>query len=493
MRTPVVVNLPDFERAPGYRDSLTFQSEFLVQDYGTSVTVQPREGSGATRQWFTAYRLCDDTTELTDATWEPLRRHPPREHATDRRDRVLAFAEKLAASPAEDLPRQLQGLRARVFALGSGLPHFLNEQMSRTFPTLPGSSLWFIATDETLMARLAFLRSQLALTLTPDIAVNTAEFEGLNLLGAHSYTQGVEFSGLFELPTLIFSPAFTALVMSHPPHALVLFFGQSMDLRRNVETSLNELFKPRVLNRVGEAWTDERFRSDIPQADAEALLPWWTERLNILFSHATDPTGFADRWGRHDPAAQTAWQLTLERLLADATLLLGDPSQPDIVRSQLAFDLLDKCENLLGYSKSGPGFKELLRRSTMLPRLNQTWAGLPGHLERRFRRHARAVFDSLYEDVREHGLSNRRTKNGMLVATEDPGHPRPMAMEDYVSRLLREARNSAHGLSRQLRGRTGLLVATHDGAIPTQLADVAALVAFALAADADKLRAGNWW
>jgi hypothetical protein len=280
--------------------------------------------------------------------------------------------------------------------------------------------------------------------------------------------------------------------MSTPPHALVLFFGANLELRRNVEESLNELFRPRVLDRVLD-WVDPSFWEDLPQGDAEALLPWWVERMNVLFSHATDPTGFADGLGRHDAAAQTAWHLTLERSLADATLLLADPSQPDLVRSQLAFDLLDKCESLLGYSKSGPGFKELLRRSRAVPRLNACWQTLPGELPRRFRRHTGLVYDSMYEDIREHALAHRRTQRGILVATDDPARPRPMSMDDYTSRLLRTVRNSAHGLSRPLRGNTGLLIATHDGDIPTQLGDTAALALFGLVADAPKLCSGDWW
>ena len=205
-------------------------SEFQVESFGQSVTVQPREGGGTVREWFTAYRLCDDTTELTDVTWEPLRRHPAREHPEDRRNRLLAYAETLAAAPPEDLTRQLHSLEARVFALGPDLPSFLQQQMPRLFPQLPGGSLWYVATDEVLLARFAFLRSQLALTLTPDIRVDQTEFEGLNLLGAHSYSQGTDVSSLLTLPTLIFSPALTAFVMSHPPHALVLFFGSNLEL-----------------------------------------------------------------------------------------------------------------------------------------------------------------------------------------------------------------------------------------------------------------------
>jgi hypothetical protein len=489
---PVVITLPDPEDAPGFKASLSDMSEFRVQDFGTSAAVEPREGHLTTRDWFTAYRLCDDQTVLSSETWEPLRQLPPRAHPTARRDRLLAIADRLAQSAPEDLPRQLAAFRARVFALGPDLPEFLQEQMTRLFPTLPQASLWFVSTDETLLARFAFLRTQLALTLTPDIRVNREEFEGLRLLGAHSLTDGTNFASVFQLPLLIFSPAVMGFVMSCPPHALVLFFGANLELRRNPEEDFNDLFRPRVHDRPMK-WGDPPFWEDVSQADAEVLLPWWVARMNVLFSHASDPTRFADSFGRHDPGAQTAWHLTLERALADASLLLSDPNQADIIRSQIAFDLLDKCESLLGYSRSGPGFKELLRRSGTVRRLNRCWEDLPGGLPRHFRRHTRRVFDAMYEDVREHALANRRTKRGMLVAADDPLVPRPLSMEGYVSQLMRTARNSAHGLARPLRGAEGLLTATHDGEIPTQLSDVAALVLFGLVAGAEDLCAGQWW
>src|SRR5437763_11364 len=82
-------------------------------------------------------------------------------------------------------PRQLRGLRARVFALGSELPAFLHGQMPILFSRLPAGSLWYVATDPVLLGRFAFLRSQLALRLTPDIPMNPEEFEGLRLLDAH--------------------------------------------------------------------------------------------------------------------------------------------------------------------------------------------------------------------------------------------------------------------------------------------------------------------
>jgi hypothetical protein len=489
---PVVVNLPDPSVAPGYRDSLGSMSEFAVKDFDGSVAVEPREGAGATRAWFTAVRLCDATSELSDDTWEPLREHPPREHDVDRRNTLLGHADKLAQAPQDDLPRQLRALRARVFAHGPELPDFLQGQMPLLFPNLPGGSLWFVRTDEALLARFAFLRAQLALALTPDIPVRRDEFEGLRLLESHSLTHGTDFAGALEVPTLIFSPAVTGLVMSCPPHALVLFFGAGLELRQDVEESFNRLFTPRVLERH-LTWTNPSFFQELPGDEVEQLLPWWVDRLNVLYSHAADPTRFATQLGAHDPSAQTAWHLTMERVLADVVLLLADPNAPDLVRSQLAFDLLDKCESLLGYSQSGPGFKELLRRSKTVRRLNACWDTLPEELRRRYRTHTRAVFDSFYEDIRENTLGHRVTRRGVLVSRRQGERPAPMSMDEYASSMMRVIRNTAHGLARPLRGDTSLLLATNGGSVPTQLSDVAALVAFGLAADADKLCRGSWW
>ena len=62
-------------------------------------------------------------------------------------------------------------------------------------------------------------------------------------------------------------------------------------------------------------------------------------------------------------AAQAAWTVTIERLIGDALSLLAEPQATELDRVQLAFDLLDKAEGLLGYGKreSGKGFEALLR------------------------------------------------------------------------------------------------------------------------------------
>jgi hypothetical protein len=66
-------------------------------------------------------------------------------------------------------------------------------------------------------------------------------------------------------------------------------------------------------------------------------------------------------------------------------------------------------------------------------------------------------------------------------------------MNDYAPALLRGARNSAHGFRDQLTGPDRYLVATHKGNFPPELADLAALVMFALFGDAQRLVDGSWF
>jgi hypothetical protein len=140
-------------------------------------------------------------------------------------------------------------------------------------------------------------------------------------------------------------------------------------------------------------WKDSDWFEDINSAHAEALLQWWVARLNFVYSYLLDPTNFDDL-GRHAAPRQVATLLTLECLLADLLLVQAGFQGAELARQQAAFDLLDKAEALLGFgvSGSGQGFERLLRRASMLTRLDEVWPRLPLQLQSRFRAHThRAV------------------------------------------------------------------------------------------------------
>ena len=149
------------------------------QDFGTSVTVAPREGAGATRSYFQAHRLCGSGDLITNGTWEPLRQHPPKSPDLVRRGQLLAYADSLTGADPHRLTPLLRALRARVAVLAEDVPDLLQEQMPNLFSKLPGASLWLVSVEEVLLSRFALLRAQLALTLTPDIPLTPGEFPGI--------------------------------------------------------------------------------------------------------------------------------------------------------------------------------------------------------------------------------------------------------------------------------------------------------------------------
>lgn len=219
-------------------------------------------------------------------------------------------------------------------------------------------------------------------------------------------------------------------------------------------------------------------------------------RLNVLYSHAADPTRFVEDDGRHDPVAQRAWFLTFERMLADATLILAAPQLAALARIAAAFDFLDKAEALLGYGRDRPGaaFKRLLRRSEMTRRLDEAWqVSLPLRLRPRFQTHVQALFASVHEEVHAHALAFRRTPSGVSVGREQDARLFNRPLDTYVPDLVRATRNSSHGFVDALAGRDRFLLATTDDHMPRQLADLIAFLMFGLAADAEAVCARRWF
>ncbi len=488
--------LPDLASAPSFRAGLTSLAELRVQDFGESVLVEPSEGAGQVRSYLTFDRLCDANTDLTDETvWAPLQMFPPLGTTNEaRRARMLTHAEQMAAR--DDFPAQLNGLAGLVLGAETAeLPELLRQQLPALFALLPNASIWWLTVDPVLVRRFALLRARLALELTPDINTDPGEFEGLRLLSAHSLTEGLDFVKALDPALLAFSPATGGFSISVLPGGLVVMFGDLLELRVEHPALFSSLYEPRVLHHA-VAWDDAEFRHGVSAADMGELLQWWVDGLNVVYSHAADPTAFADSLGRHDPAAQTAWLLTWERLLADGITLASGVNLPDATRMELAFDLLDKAEQLLGYlragNRSGRGFKRLLRRSETVPVLERCWAGLPDSLRQRFAAHTSRVYDTFYEEMRARALAHRLTRAGIMVASGEPGQLHSVSTEQYVAELVRDVRNSAHGFIEQLQGDQRFRIATHDGTMPTQLTDVARLIMLALGGGAEDLVAGRW-
>jgi hypothetical protein len=491
------IRLPDPALAPALRQSFEQAGHFTVADLGDNVVdVVPAEGAGVTRTFLQAHRLCDANTQITPHMWAPLAEHPAYEGNPARRERLLEEAARLAQ--IESAPAMLQTIEAAVGGYTNDeLPGWLELQLPRLFQLFPEGSLWLVSVDPVLLTRLTLLGGTFVLDATPDFPLDPNNVRGFDALDEHSLTRGVAYGRALDPALLAFSPGAIGYAFDRQPHALVLLFGFDAELREVPPRSLSSLYEPDVFeNFQADPWDDPAFRENLRAGDIESLFQWWVSRLNVFYSHAADPTRFVDENGNHEPAAQRAWFLTFERMLADATLVLAAPQLAALARIAATFDFLDKAEALLGYGRegSGGGFERLLRRSEMTRRLEQAWeVSLPLRLRRRFQRHVEALFASVHEEVHEHAVDFRRTRAGVKVGRKRDDRLINRPLETYMPELVRATRNSSHGFLEALTGSERFLLATNDGHMPRQLADLITFFIFGFAADADAVCERRWF
>lgn len=495
-----LIRLPDPATAPGYRSSLSTLSHFSVDDFNDGIVgVRPAEGAGAVHRYFNLVKICDSGSDFTNAEiWSPVREKRPRQRSgidgAAYRDKMLQRGQKIAADNPGN-PSEIVKFALAVF--GACQVGELDQFLAATVPDLlnqfPEGSLWYITTEDVLLSRLAFARTQFAFQVTPDMPVGT-ERDALRALSGLGFTGGVNFAEAMNIPLLALSPSVLGFAVPAIPHTLVFCFGLDLELRRPYPHSLTSIYRPTVLSDSAGIDRSAFLNSTSPD-DGPQLLEWWVDRLNLIYSHASDPTRFTDSFGYFEGTQQAAWLITFERVIGDMITLLSEPQATDLDRVQMAFDLLDKLEGLLGFAvkKSSKAFEALLRRSRCAPLARASFDGLPGNLGGRMADEVDRLFEGLYREVRENTLDFRRTENGAKIAAGTPENLRAISNDQLVSSLLRAVRNSSHGLQQILREHPDrFLLAANTGDMPAELASLVPLIALALLADAENLIDGTW-
>jgi hypothetical protein len=489
-----------------FRSSLMNLAKFVVHDLPDDwVEVEPDEGGGAVAPYFTPYRLGDAATDFSrSAVWQPVADHPP-------------WSEKPQIPLAPDAQQLLTELQsgqdilsisqrlgfAAAEADAASMPGVFQPELPRLFELYPDGSLWYVAVDRRLVTRLAVMRIRLQLTLTPDVDYGPANTDRVRYFGMHTTTSGANFGNSLDHVMLAIPPVALGFDIGVLPHAFAFLFGKFEDLRRHGPSGLGARFFPAISVPPGIPGIKFPVR-DLPTVQLELLLSWWTTRLNIVYSYAADPTNFGDDDDVHDVAAQAGWFFTMERMMADASVLLAAVDAPAVLRMQAAFDLLDKADSLLtrrGRTADGTNFKRLLRREEALTRLERAFDRLPVQPRPRFKQWARESYDRFYVDIKQTTMASRRRDSGVLVALNDPARPVLRSWDEYVSALMRAARNSSHGLKDMLRPPAAdstkpdprLLLATNSGDVPYSFFEVVAIAFLGLMADAERLCDGTWW
>lgn len=361
--------------------------------------------------------------------------------------------------------------------------------------------MWFFEADRLFPERTGLLRVLLALDAIPGfLEAIDEDFPKIQTLQEHTLTGGIRTETLVEPLLLAIPPAAMGFAFGWMPHSIVFLFGHPTSLLEPHPPTLASLYVPSLHGSGADFhWRESDFFEGVGPAEVETLFQWWAARLNVIYSYALDPTNFDNVTGLLDIKMQTVWFLTFERLLADALAIGSSPQSAALTRLETGFDLLDKAESLLGYTqkKSGKGFMRLLRRDEMTPRLDAIWdSRLPVQLRARFKARTRFLYDQIYDHIREQAYSFLVAEDGsgIDVWSEKDGKLAKRQWDEYVPALVRAVRNSAHGLLETFdKASERNVVVTHSGEMPPELPELAAFLAFALVADAERVCDGTWW
>jgi hypothetical protein len=147
----------------GFRESMHAGSRFTVADVpGSSswVAFEPGEGSGVVSRYFTAYRIADAATDLAQPkVWRHVQENPPWADKPAARFSPEQQKRFDALASSDDILDVMQRLGvAAALADAAGTPGVCQREMPHLFARYPQGALWYIAVDQRLVARIAFMR-----------------------------------------------------------------------------------------------------------------------------------------------------------------------------------------------------------------------------------------------------------------------------------------------------------------------------------------------
>lgn len=117
-------------------------------------------------------------------------------------------------------------------------------------------------------------------------------------------------------------------------------------------------------------------------------------------------------------------------------------------------------------------------------------------MQARFKAHTRFLYDRIYDHIREHAYPFRVTADGtgIDVWSSEKDELIKWSWDAYVPALVRAVRNSAHGLMETFdKPSERDIVVAHSGEMPPELPELAAFLAFAIVADAERVCDKTWW
>jgi len=281
---------------------------------------------------------------------------------------------------------------------------------------------------------------------------------------------------LFSDTTLGLNAYFDPLVTARSPWvwaftaprvgALIVYsFGAAVSGRRGEAAELLQLQLPAGGMQSGPRPTD------INEEVCRVTLGWWVEKLDMLFSHLTEPANFCDDTGSYLPLRHLQVLLGVEQLFRHVQSILAHDRDRN-ARRVLLFSALDTLEGLglCGTEQSAT----LSHAHTVLDQLSNN---IPVEARPILLPNAKRAVEGLAE-VQDGFYLRSRVNSSTIRLGAAGGANQEFSKEQAAQMWLRVLRNANHGFRPEPGrnvARTESLLMAHDGTIPDGLSHLAYL------------------
>lgn len=419
-----------------------------------------------------------------------------------------------AAGPQAELPEQLRiemaekvndpNPRVQIHAINSAFgledADVVNEMLAALRRSLGegGGEVWIVQATNRLERRRALIRilngAQAQPTIPLDAFIGARQPMEDHSAGHDAYVEHLvrpivllasPFANGFVASRVVRAAAETyVLVGSYGPGHGVLLTDEDATWTNVFDTS--SLF--RDSGAAGLTWLREL---NVPAGDLtlRALLPWWTDCVNRLYTVMTDLGRFADADGLFDGRRAYRAFRTLDRLFVNCARIQVH-ADDHVGRVSSSFEILDLLDNLVDRQLGAREiYATLFDPERAAAIFRGAFADAPNPVRQYLEQRTEAILRKLREETLDHVLSERLEENSVRIGAADP---QPMEVGEYLGRLFQAMRDTHHGYHLDASWKRDVLD-TSTGHISVAFPELIVMLVFALVGAPEAAINGSWF
>lgn len=417
---------------------------------------------GRPPQHFTIVKL-GGKDDLQETGFSRLRELTPFDQYTTTNywNQAVGYYERLVEKYPGELEAVMTSAKTLLVAVHRAVdlpPTALQIMRDMVRPSLPGADMFLVKVDPGFYGRLSVPRALLRnLVETPVEDPNHLTFQTSQQIISDTYIGMVPF---IECLLTSLSPYVWGISVGRAGGVIVITFGAPLVGRREVPGSLLDLSEKAARADSSLRWKPATERSDFKRA-----IEWWMSRLDLLFSHLTEPRNCAQD-EIYDPRTAHERIITAVQIFRSCHMLATTRDQH--VRQLLLYNVLDQLAGL----NAKAGWDATTKAKSVYDRLAQISSRMPADVQRVLLPRAVAAAEALSRLGDGFFAPELVNDDGILLPDSSGGQVRT-TLENAASSWLRVMRNSAHGFEKRIAGRQRTLLAAHNADIPVELPDLA--------------------